>query len=171
MSVISDLYKGWQNLFKDNVTPYRKVEGFAGSIANLFGIPLKNIMRDARGMYNVVSSILDDNTTTTDGIRISVVEQITGDNAKKQMMNSLINAMESGDTNKIKSATQDILDSGREKSSIQSALTNYWKPLFLDAYQKGDNNKMVQIRKALHATGIYKDAIETTQNWIKSSKE
>lgn len=170
MAVISALWNAYQNLSKESISPYKKVENFAGSIANLFGLPLKNIMRDARACYNIVNSFINGNETTTKGIKRSIVEEITGDDANKQMKNELIDAMESGDSAKIKESIQDMLDSGKEKSAIQSLLTSYWKPLFLEAYKMNDNAEMAKIRKALNATGIYKDVVKTTQDWIKKSK-
>ena len=170
MAVISALWNAYQNLSKESISPYKKVENFAGSIANLFGLPLKNIMRDARACYNIVNSFINGNETTAKGIKRSIVEEITGDDANKQMKNELIDAMESGDSAKIKESIQDMLDSGKEKSAIQSLLTSYWKPLFLEAYKMNDNAEMAKIRKALNATGIYKDVVKTTQDWIKKSK-
>lgn len=64
MSIVSDIMQAWENLSKDTVTPYRKVEGFAGSIANLFGLPVKNIMRDARSIYQVVSTFMNGQKTS-----------------------------------------------------------------------------------------------------------
>ena len=78
MAVISDLWNAWENLGKDNVSAYRKVEGFAGSIAQIFGLPVKNIMRDVRGMYQTVMSFVDGQQTTAAGIGYAIKEGITG---------------------------------------------------------------------------------------------
>ena len=56
MAVISDLWKAWENLSSDKISAYRKVENFAGSIAQIFGLPLKNIMRDLRAIYQTIMS-------------------------------------------------------------------------------------------------------------------
>ena len=81
MAVVSDLWKAWQNLRKDDVSVYRKVEGFAGSIAQIFGLPVKNIMRDARGIYQTVMSFMDDQKTTKAGIKYAIQGAITGKTA------------------------------------------------------------------------------------------
>ena len=78
MAVVSDLWKAWQNLSKDNVSIYRKVEGFAGSIAQIFGLPVKNIMRDARAIYQTVMSFMNGQKTTKAGIGYAVKGAITG---------------------------------------------------------------------------------------------
>lgn len=60
MAVITDLYNAFNNLDSKNRSAYRKVEDFAGAIAAIFGLPVKNIMRDARGMYNLVTGVMRD---------------------------------------------------------------------------------------------------------------
>lgn len=54
MAVISDLWNAIQSLKKDDVSVYRKVEGFAGSIAQIFGLPVKNIMRETRAVWQTI---------------------------------------------------------------------------------------------------------------------
>ena len=51
MAVISDLYNAFTKLKSDKVSTYRKIEDFAGSVAQIFGLPVKNIMRDFRSLY------------------------------------------------------------------------------------------------------------------------
>ena len=72
MAVISDFWKACENLGKDTLSPYRKVEGFVGSIAQIFGLPVKNIMRDVRGIYQTISSFVDGPQTTGAGIGYAV---------------------------------------------------------------------------------------------------
>jgi hypothetical protein len=56
VSLITDIYWAWQKLDNDNVSAYKKVEDFAGSIAAIFGVPLKNLMRDLRALWNLITS-------------------------------------------------------------------------------------------------------------------
>ena len=72
MAVISDIWNAWQKLDSDQLSPYRKVEGFAGSIAQIFGLPVKNIMRDARTMYQTIQSFMSGQKTTSAGIGYAV---------------------------------------------------------------------------------------------------
>lgn len=67
MAVISDLWKAWKNLQNDKVSPYMKFEGFVGSVAQLFGLPAKNILRDGRGVYNTIVSFVDGRYSTKAG--------------------------------------------------------------------------------------------------------
>jgi hypothetical protein len=68
MSVVSNLWESIEGLFDENTSGLEKVTDTAGAIASLFGIPLKNILRDAKGMYNLTQTILSDTPTTGAGI-------------------------------------------------------------------------------------------------------
>ena len=59
MSIVSDLWSAFEKLGNDNVPPYKKAEDFAGSVAALFGLPLKNIMRDTRAIWNNTAGVID----------------------------------------------------------------------------------------------------------------
>jgi hypothetical protein len=96
MSVVSDLWKAWQNLGKDNVSTYRKVEGFVGSIAQIFGLPVKNIMRDARGIYNAIMTITGAEKATGAGIKYAIEEAWTGKSVPDKVQ--LYEARMAGDT-------------------------------------------------------------------------
>jgi hypothetical protein len=78
MAVVSDLWNAWKNLKNDKVSPYRKVENFAGSIAQIFGLPVKNIMRDVRGIYNTITNLAGAEQTTGSGVKYAISGAITG---------------------------------------------------------------------------------------------
>lgn len=291
MSVISDLYKGWQNLFKDSVSPWKKVETFGGAIANLFGLPLKNIMRDIRGIYNLAQTAIRDDQTTGQKLLEEVVSNMPFGKApstvnslykalvnndevmiarlKKKYktassyqtairkalrenderiieaakakysgdydtfkslvleikaeghfsqddivaaVNAEVTALEkasssgveespwyeadeesetdgsiykaadintvlaSGDTETAKDIIDDLVEAKKAngktekeaRSSIQSTLTSYWKPIYIAAYNAKDSAEMERIRRMLNSLGIYSDIVKTCQNWIKN---
>ena len=68
MSIWSDLWQSVENLFSDNKSGFEKTEGIVGSIASIFGLPLKNLMRDARAMYNLATTLLSGTPTTRAGV-------------------------------------------------------------------------------------------------------
>ena len=76
MAVISDLWNAYKKLGNDNLSVYRKVEGFAGSIAQIFGLPVKNIMRDVRGIWQTIESFMSGQQTTKAGIGYAVKESL-----------------------------------------------------------------------------------------------
>ena len=120
MAVISDLWKAWENLSKDNVSPYRKVEGFAGSIAQIFGLPVKNIMRDARGIYQTINSFVNGQQTTKAGIGYAVKGAITGKTVANDQQ--LYEAILSGDQAQIARVKGRFEDQSSINSAIRKAL-------------------------------------------------
>lgn len=116
MAVISDLWNAYGNLGKDNVSPYRKVEGFAGSIAQIFGLPVKNIMRDARGIYQTIESFMSGQQTTAAGIGHAIRGSVTGKDVSNQ--EQLYEAYLSGD----KAQIARVEGRYKDKSAIESAI-------------------------------------------------
>lgn len=95
MSIVSNIYKGWKNLWSSNRTPYRKVEDFAGAVASVFGLPVKNIMRDARGMYTMAETLISGERTTGRGLGEAVLQ---GLGRERKDSDQLYSALMSGDT-------------------------------------------------------------------------
>jgi hypothetical protein len=77
MSVVSKLWESVEGLFDEGEVGLNKVLDVTGSISSLFGIPLKNIIRDARGMYNLAGMILSDAPTTKGGVGDSIEDALT----------------------------------------------------------------------------------------------
>ena len=87
-------------------------------------------------------------------------------------------AFENGDNAMAREIIQDLIDTkvsnGMEekeaKSSLRSSMTSYWKPLYKQAYQRGDTSEMYRIRQILLASGLYgtvNDVVTTSQNWLR----
>ena len=120
MAVVSDLWNAWENLSKGNVSAYRKVEGFAGSVAQIFGLPVKNIMRDARGIYQTVMSFVDGEHTTAAGIGHAVKGAITGKDVSDSQQ--LYDAYLSGDAAQIARVKGRLKDQNAINNAIRKAL-------------------------------------------------
>lgn len=120
MAVISDLWKAWENLSKDYISPYRKVEGFAGSVAQIFGLPVKNIMRDARGIYQTIDSFVNGQQTTKAGIGYAVKGAITGKTVSNDQQ--LYEAIIGGDQAQIARVKGRYEDQSSINSAIRKAL-------------------------------------------------
>ncbi len=120
MAVVTDIIKAWKNLGSDNRTVYRKVEDFAGAIASVFGLPVKNIMRDARAMYNTVNSLVNGEKTTGMGIKNALAEAVTG--KAKTDGQQLYEAMLKGDTAQIERVKGRFKDDKAITSAIRTAL-------------------------------------------------
>ena len=131
MAVVSDLWNAWKNLSKDNVSVYRKVEGFAGSIAQIFGLPVKNIMRDARGIYQTVMSFVNGQQTTAAGIGYAVNGAITGKTVSDSQQ--LYEAYLSGDEEHLARVTKRYEDEKAVSSAMSSAIKNHYMEGDIDA--------------------------------------
>ena len=142
----------------------------ACDVASYFGIPAQNV-------YNIIN-----------GARLHVEDAINGefgsfeadvDRSIKQDVNRMYNAFIEGDTSKMNSVMNGLIEEKtREgktekeaKSSIKSSVTSNYKPIFLEAYSKNDTDTMSGIRRFMKATGLYDDVVNTTQDWIKNSKK
>jgi hypothetical protein len=116
MAIISDLWKAWENLSKDTVSAYRKVESFVGSVAQIFGLPVKNIMRDARGIYQTIDSLVNGQKTTALGIGYAIKGAVTGKDVPNQKQ--LYDAYRLGDTTHIARVESRY----RDRTAINTAL-------------------------------------------------
>lgn len=87
-------------------------------------------------------------------------------------------AFNEGDTALGKQIIQDLIDTKvangmdekNAKSSLRSAMTSYWKKLYLEAYRNGDTAEMYRIRLILLNSGLYGNSnsvVETVQGWLK----
>jgi hypothetical protein len=59
----------------------------------------------------------------------------------------------------------------KAKSTVKSAITSHWKPLYKDAYKRGDTEEMKRIRYMLKATKLYgstSELLDTVKGWLKS---
>lgn len=78
MSVVSDILKYGESFFGklDNgeKISWKDYEDFVGTLANLTGIPLKNISRDARRVWNAFTSNTD--STMASNIKYTVLENL-----------------------------------------------------------------------------------------------
>ncbi len=133
MSIWSDLWQSVENLFSDNKSGFEKTEGIVGSIASIFGLPLKNLMRDARGIYNLASTLLSGTPTTWAGVGEAVggavkdsiplysrIEKWVGADTSKS--DKLYNAIMSGDQNQIDRVKSQYKDDKAVESAIRQGL-------------------------------------------------
>ena len=173
MAVINDLWNAWKNLSKENISTYRKVEGFAGSVAQIFGLPVKNIMRDARGIYQTVMSFVDGEHNTLAGIGYAVKGAITGKTVSDSQQ--LYEAYLNGDTDQISRVSGRFKDQNSINNAISKALREN-DPRIKEAAQaqiNGDPSERVRIARQIIADGFKQDdvvrAINTEINAMTSS--
>lgn len=138
MSLLSDLAAAIDKLSSNNYTGFRKVEEMAGSIANLCGIPVKNVMRDMRRIYNAALS--DWGKPTDVGIETAWKEGIDDsfpfadwyDDSTKGYAKRIVNAYKDGDTATAEDITEYLKTVfHKDDSNISSALQTAVKDMYL----------------------------------------
>ena len=96
MAVIGDLVNAWRKLGSDKLKPWEKVEQFAGAVAQMFGLPLKNILRDTRAIWQTVANTGSHMKITGSGAKNAAIEGITG--SKSSRADRMYQAALDGDT-------------------------------------------------------------------------
>ena len=150
MAVITDLFNAWKKLSNDNLSVYRKVEGFGGAIASIFGLPLKNIMRDVRGIYNTVKSAVDGPDTTgrgmLDAARESLPKWMGG--GERSNADQLYAAMLSGDTGHVERLKARFKDDRAFTYAVRDGLVNNDKRITAAAEARAAGNQTEYMRLA-----------------------
>ena len=123
MSVISDIWAAWQKLPNEKVSLYRKIEDFGGSIAQAFGVPLKNIMRDIRAIVQTSNSFLNGPETTGMGIGAAIMEEVTGKDIPKHRQ--LYDAIVQGDARYKDRIAGEYADEAALESAIRKGLREF----------------------------------------------
>ena len=99
VAIFKDLKDAFDGLSSENKSAWRKVEDFAGAIASTFGVPLKNVLRTGREIYNLFENIFDSDAPTGAGIKNSIAAGITG--KEKSNGQQLYEAILNGDQKQI----------------------------------------------------------------------
>ena len=171
MAIFKDIKDAVDGLDSSTKSTYRKVEDILGAVASLFGIPLGNVMRTGREIYNALANIFDDNQFESGDFEDAILGETT--------VSDINEALEHGDTNKanklLKEVIADKVKSGKTekeaKAAVRSSVTSYWKPLYLEAYRNNDTAEMLRIRRILQSTGLYDSVPDTCSDWIKGMKD
>lgn len=170
MTLIGNAIKSTRKLFDG--ASVDEVIAFIGDTANLFGVPAKNVIRDAKGIYNLFDDIFDDVQPTDMGG--AFVTSLTGEDYTEKVRAE--NAFRKGNNAEVKRIAEGLIqakvDSGKTeneaKSAVRSSFTSTYKKQYVKAYKKGDLDEMNRIRKYLHATGLYGSLSEldaSLQKW------
>lgn len=157
MSMAVDFYKAYQTIISDTASAYDKVKTVTGELARLFGLPVKNLWRDAEGIYNVVKGYLENEGLWTPenawgDIREGLYEGFTGKTISSGQ--KLYEAYMSGDGGKIFALEAEYQDAYGEDwyKQIQSDLRTHVKGLYLDGDLSYDDAMLFLMRYAIELT-------------------
>ena len=145
MAVFKDIKDAFDGLFSENKSTWRKVEDFAGAVASIFGVPLKNLLRTGREIYNGYNDIFD-------GIEPKDVDDafargIKGE--KRDKSKALYDAIVSGDEARIEVYRNQYEDDKAYETALRKALREN-DPRIKEAAEaryKGNVDKYMRIVK------------------------
>ena len=157
MSLVSDFVVSLKKLLKEDGATANNLIDFVGYIANLFGLPMRNVVRDFRAVFNTY------NTLTT---------------ASKDPITSLEMSMptdyqEAYDKYWKEGYTEEDCEI-KAATSVKSKIRKKLRPVYLEALKNQDSATVANIRRYMRDSGFYKslnDVDEALKGWRKSSDE
>ena len=154
-AVFGDLIEAVKATGSNSKTPAEKTRKLAEAVANVFGVPLKNVLRDAeaivRTLWNFAfDDITDENgnkkvefhlgeETTADGIKVSMLEGISENNilkpwhidgfdySKSGEYNRMAKALKKGDEKTYQKSYDRLTKDGTEDSDIRTGVLKQFK--------------------------------------------
>jgi hypothetical protein len=164
MSVISDLWATVEGLFNKDKKGWEKVSDVVGAVASVFGLPLKNLIRDAKGMYNLAETIFSGTPTTGSGIGDSVEDAFENSiplwgrfNESETKSDKLYDAILSGDQNQIDRVKGQFKDEKAIESAMKQGLRENDSRIKEAAQARldGDISEYTRIAKEIIAEGHF----------------
>ena len=126
MTMIADLWNAYTSLKSDKKSTYRKIEDFAGRIAQIFGLPLKNVMRDMRAAYYTYDTIANGEETTWQGALQAVAEGWTG--ASPSNSEQLYDALVSGNVKQADRVKARFEDESAAQIAVKKVIREKYAP-------------------------------------------
>lgn len=157
MSLVSDFVVSLKKLLKEDGATANNIIDFVGYIANLFGLPMRNVVKDFNAVINTY------NTLTT---------------ASKDPITSLEMSMptdyqEAYDKYWKEGYTEEDCKS-KATTSVKAKIRKKLRPVYLEALKNQDSATVANIRRYMRDSGFYNslnDVDEVLKGWRKSSDE
>ncbi len=153
MALFQDFKNAFDALNSDSKSAWRKTEDLAGAFAAFFGVPLKNVMRTAREVYNGFEDLTDG--ITGGNVGKAFLEGITGKEASKSK--SLYDAVVAGDKERLEVYRDDYKDEDAYNAALSKALRENDQRVkeAAQARQNGDVAKYTSIAKEIVGEGKF----------------
>lgn len=156
MTMIADLWNAYTSLKSDKKSTYRKIEDFAGRIAQIFGLPLKNVMRDMRAAYYTYDTIANGEETTWKGALQAVAEGWTGESPSNS--EQLYDALVSGNAKQADRVKARFEDESAAQAAVKKVIREKFAPT--DG-GKQSIDKQTAIKQLQDYAGMSKQEAET----------
>jgi hypothetical protein len=157
VAIFQDIKNAFDALSSENKSAWRKIEDFSGAIASLFGLPLKNVLRTGREIYNGINDIFDGIGPSNVGG--AFVRGITGE--KKNKSEALYNAIVNGDATRIGLYRKDYKDEKSYELAVRTALRENDSRIkeAAQARKDGDSAKYASIVREIISEGHFSQDI------------
>ena len=182
----------WKSLGKgtSKSTVYNALYKTARAISSISGVSISGLMREVVSLWNNTFGAADPTLKIRKKKQSNKAEdsedQTEDDRATSQYSTGDMNAaLESGDTKQAGVIIDDLLavkienyladgESKKDaetkaKSALKSALTSYWKEIYVSA----DSKRQYEIRLLLRSTGLYdtNDLIKMCNRWVNEARQ
>lgn len=146
--------------------------------AALIGVPAKNMVNTMNGFRLHLDDILNGQFLSFE----SGYER-NGSQRAAQIVDDLLAEDEEAAKEKIDSFIQwkvdGYLEAGKDEdeaekdamTSVKTAMTKLFKPMYLDAYKKADSDGKNAVISMMRATGIYENPNDTCEGWVDQYKK
>ena len=190
MTLFKDLWDAITKLDSDKISDYRKVENVVGAICNIFGLPVRNIMRDVRTAYNsAVSAFRPSSQSVSEALTEGIIgKEITDldryetlyDKEDLRGTKDLIKQMIEKEREKLLAKGEDqyeINSKGQNKvnatarANVRNKFSNRYREQYKEAYKNRDTVTVAKIKTRLSLTGLYDDLDKTLEEWRNSADE
>ena len=153
MALFSDLKTAIDAFDSDTKTDYEKWSGLIGAISAFFGLPVKNVERDIRGLINTIFG--DSENTTAEGLLNAMEAGWTGES--KSNGQQLYEAMLNGDKEQVKRIEGRFKDQSAINTAIRKALreNDHRIKEAAVARNNGDIAEYMRIAKSIIAEGHF----------------
>ena len=153
VALISDFKAALDAFDSDNKTLYEKWSGLIGAASALFGVPVKNIERDVRALFNTIFGKREH--TTLEGWLYAIEKGWTGD--EKSNGQQLYEAMLKGDTKHIERVKARFEDQKDIEAAVYKALkeNDVRVKEAAKARNNGDIAGYTEIAKEIVGEGIF----------------
>ena len=153
MALFQDLKNAIDGLGSENKSTWRKIEDFAGAVAGLFGLPLKNVMRTAREVYNGFENTV--NGITGGKLGKAFLEGVTGKETGRS--EALYDAIIAGDEARLEVYRGDYKTEDAYNSALSKALRENDERITqaAEARYNGDIAEYMRIAKEIIGEGNF----------------
>ena len=182
MTLIEDVVNAINKSVTDGCTLDEAIN-LVGTMGNILGIPVKNIVREFKSIGNFYDDVFVDDIKPTN-LKGAIAEGFSGDDYSK--VEKVFSFYESGDTKRVKDTVdtwvQEKFDSYKEEEddskkakkkaiqSVRASVTSKYRDEYKNAFKNKDSKEMNEIRKFLYATGLW-DSLSELDKLLKKWRE